>query len=137
VQFTVEAGQPVHVKSVTCSNPRLTAKLENGEAGQRIHGFRHPCGHDPEGIPARSASRPIFLPTAPRAYTIRARVSEHAGARVLANGDLLSLAVIPAIVSGAIQLQWKREEPLRAGRGAHRDSGELGLTRLFGWIARR
>ena len=73
VQFTVEPSQPVHIKSVTSSNPRLTAKLETSKAGEQYAISVAPADT------AKKESAEISVLTdfpadAPRAYTIHARI---------------------------------------------------------------
>lgn len=73
VQFTAEQAQPVHIKSVTSSNPRLTAKLETTKAGEQYAISVVPADT------AKKESAEISVQTdfpadAPRAYTIHARI---------------------------------------------------------------
>jgi hypothetical protein len=73
VQFTVDSSQSVHVKSVTSSNPRLTAKVEATRPGAQ---------YDISVVPADTAQKEAaeisvqtdFPADAPRVYTIHARI---------------------------------------------------------------
>jgi hypothetical protein len=73
VQLTAESTRPVRVKSVTSTNPRITAKLNTAAAGQR---------YSLTVVPQDTASKEVaeirvqtdFPPDAPRSYLIYARV---------------------------------------------------------------
>ncbi|EDY22451.1 protein of unknown function DUF1573 [Chthoniobacter flavus Ellin428] len=73
VQFTVEAGQPVHIKSVTSSNPRLAAKLETTKAGEQYAISVTPTD-TAQKESAEISIQTDFPSDAPRAYTIHARI---------------------------------------------------------------
>lgn len=73
VQFTVDATQHVHIKSVTSSNPRLIAKLEPTKPGEPNVISVQPA--DTAQKESGEISVQTDFPTdAPRVYTIHARV---------------------------------------------------------------
>jgi hypothetical protein len=72
-QFTVEPSQHVHIKSVTSSNPRVTAKLETTKPGEQYAISVTPA--DTTQKESAEISVQTDFPTdAPRAYKIYARV---------------------------------------------------------------
>ena len=73
VQFTAEASQKVHVKSVTSSNPRLVAKLETTKPGEQYAISVAPADTTQKES-AEISVQTDFPPDAPRAYTIHARI---------------------------------------------------------------
>lgn len=73
VQFTVDPAQPVHIKSVTSSNPRLTAKLETTKAGEQYAISVVPAD-TAQKESAEISVQTDFPADAPRAYTIHARI---------------------------------------------------------------
>jgi hypothetical protein len=73
VQFTAEASQKVHIKSVTSSNPRLVAKLETTKPGEQYAISVAPAD-TAQKESAEISVQTDFPPDAPRAYTIHARI---------------------------------------------------------------
>jgi hypothetical protein len=73
VQFTAEAAHPVHIKSVTSSSPRLTAKLETTKAGEQYAISVTPVD-TAQKESAEISVQTDFPADAPRAYTIHARI---------------------------------------------------------------
>ncbi len=72
-QFTAEASQPVHIKSVTSSNPRLTAKLDTTKPGEAYAISVLPADTTQKES-AEISVQTDFPPDAPRVYTIHARI---------------------------------------------------------------
>lgn len=73
VQLSAEAGAAVRVRSVTSSNPRLTAKLETIKPGEQYVISVKPT----DTLQKEAAQLTVqtdFPPDAPRAYTIHARI---------------------------------------------------------------
>jgi hypothetical protein len=73
VQFTAEPSAHVHVKSVTSSNPRLTATLQTTKAGEQYAISVTPADTTQKES-AEISVQTDFPPDAPRAYTIHARI---------------------------------------------------------------
>jgi hypothetical protein len=73
VLLTAEESRPVRVKSVTSTNPRITAKLETATAGQRYRLTIAPQDTVSKEV-AEIRVQTDFPPDAPRAYLIYARV---------------------------------------------------------------
>jgi hypothetical protein len=73
VQFTVEPSKPVHIKSVTSSNPRLAAKLETTRPGEQYAISVLPAD-TAQKESAEISVQTDFPADAPRAYTIHARI---------------------------------------------------------------
>jgi hypothetical protein len=73
VQFTTDASQKVHIKSVTSSNPRLVAKLETTKPGEQYAISVVPAD-TAQKESAEISVQTDFPPDAPRAYTIHARI---------------------------------------------------------------
>lgn len=73
VQFNAEAAQPVHVKSVTSSNPRLAAKLDTIKAGEQYAISVTPAD-TAQKESAEISVQTDFPADAPRVYTIHARI---------------------------------------------------------------
>jgi len=73
VQFTADPAQPVHIKSVTSSNPRVTAKLDTTKAGEQYAISVTPADTTQKES-AEISVQTDFPADAPRAYTIHARI---------------------------------------------------------------
>jgi hypothetical protein len=73
VQLTAEAGSSVRVKSVTSSNPRLTATLQTVKPGEQYVISVKPADTAQKEA-AQLTVQTDFPPDAPRAYTIHARI---------------------------------------------------------------
>jgi hypothetical protein len=73
VQLTAAESRAVKVKSVTSTNPRITAKLETAAAGQRYRLTIAPQDTASKEV-AEIRVQTDFPPDAPRAYLIYARV---------------------------------------------------------------
>jgi Protein of unknown function (DUF1573) len=73
VQLTAESTRPVRVKSVTSTNPRITAKLNTSAAGQRYSLTVAPQDTTSKEV-AEIRVQTDFPPDAPRSYLIYARV---------------------------------------------------------------
>jgi len=73
VQFSADPTQPVHIKSVTSSNPRLTAKLDTIKAGEQYSISVLPAD-TAQKESAEISVQTDFPSDAPRAYTIHARI---------------------------------------------------------------
>jgi hypothetical protein len=73
VQVSAEAGQPVHVKSVTSSNPRVTAALQTVKAGSQYVVSVTPAD-TAQKESAEISVQTDFPPDSPQIYTIHARV---------------------------------------------------------------
>jgi len=73
VQISAEAAQPVHVKSVTSSNPRLTASLQVVKAGADYIVSVTPADTT-EKESAEISVQTDFPSDSPKTYTIHARV---------------------------------------------------------------
>lgn len=73
VQLTAEAARPVRVKSVTSTNPRISAKLHTDAAGQRYSLTVQPQDTASKEV-AEIRVQTDFPPDAPRSYLIYARV---------------------------------------------------------------
>jgi hypothetical protein len=73
VQFTTEPAERVHIKSVTSSNPRLTAKLEATNPGEAYAITVQPADTTQKES-AEISVQTDFPADAPRIYTIHARI---------------------------------------------------------------
>lgn len=73
VQFSADPAQPVRIKSVTSSNPRLVAKLETIKAGEQYAISVTPADTAQKET-AEISVQTDFPSDAPRAYTIHARI---------------------------------------------------------------
>jgi hypothetical protein len=73
VQLTAEATRPVRIKSVTSTNPRISAKLQTATAGQRYSLTVRPADTASKEV-AEIRVQTDFPPDAPRSYLIYARV---------------------------------------------------------------
>ena len=73
VQLTVADGQKVGVKSVTSSNPRITATVAAARAGEQYVVSVKPAD-TAQKESAELTVQTDFPPDAPRAYTIHARI---------------------------------------------------------------
>lgn len=72
-ELTAEPGTTVRVKSVTSSNPRVTATLQTVKAGERYVLSVKPTDTEQKEV-AEFTVQTDFPPDAPRAYTIHARI---------------------------------------------------------------
>lgn len=73
IQLTTEPGTAVRVKSVTSSNPRLSAKLQTVKAGEQYVVSVTPADTAQKEA-AQLTVETDYPPDAPRAYTIYARI---------------------------------------------------------------
>ena len=73
VEVSAEAGQPVHVKSVTSSNPRVTAALETVKPGAQYTVTVAPADTTQKES-AEISVQTDFPPDSPKIYTIHARI---------------------------------------------------------------
>jgi hypothetical protein len=73
VQVNAEAGQPVHVKSVTSSNPRVTAALQIVKPGAQYIVSVTPADTTQKES-AEISVQTDFPPDSPQTYTIHARI---------------------------------------------------------------
>lgn len=73
VELTADPGTNVRVKSVTSSNPRVTATLQTVQAGERYLLTVKPADTAQKEA-AQFTVQTDFPPDAPRAYTIHARI---------------------------------------------------------------
>jgi hypothetical protein len=73
VQFNADPAQPVRIKSVTSSNPRVSAKLDTIKAGEQYAISVTPAD-TAQKESAEISVQTDFPPDAPRAYIIHARI---------------------------------------------------------------